>query len=339
MRKYISIGYVETKALNTVTTEDIKALDVINLAFGHIVDGKAVYDMGENAKEIARIKAINPNIKIILSIGGWSAGGFSEAAWDKSSRELFAKTAVEIVKKYRLDGLDIDWEYPCISVAEIVGRPQDKENFTLMLKELRESLDTVDTNYYLTIAAGGDSYYTRCTNMAEAQKYLNYVQLMTYDLRGGFCTHTGHHANLFTKNADLSVASADEAVKCFNRAGVPMEKLVVGVAYYSRMWKNVPNRDSGLMQMAGSTGGYGPSYSELVDSYIDKNGFKSYWDDEAKAPWLFDGSTFISYEDEASISEKAKYVRENRLCGLMYWEYSLDASHKLTTFLRSELDK
>lgn len=340
MQRKKVISYVSTKDLPMMQENDIKMLDVINLAFGHIQNDAVVYEPGENAEYFAKIKALNPECAIVLSVGGWSAGGFSEAASTQKGRETVAQTALEIIKRYDLDGLDLDWEYPCIGVAGIASSPDDKENFTLLLKEIRGLFDTYqDKKLLLTIAAGGDSYYTRCTNMKEAQAYLDYVQLMTYDLRGGFVTHAGHHTNLYTKDADLLPVSVDFAVKCFHEAGVPKEKMVIGVAFYSRMWKNVPDVDHGYMQMAGTTGGYGPAYGDLKENYINKNGFVRYWDDEAKAPWLFDGETFLSYDDEESIECKADYVNREGLLGAMYWEYGLDTTFTLTGCLRRALDR
>lgn len=340
MQKKKVIAYVSTKDLPMMQENDIKMLDVINLAFGHIQNDAVVYEPGEYAEYFAKIKSVNPECAIVLSVGGWSAGGFSEAASTKTGRETVAKTSLELIKNYNLDGLDLDWEYPCIGIAGIASSPDDKENFTLLLKEIRELFNTyTEKKLLLTIAAGGDSYYTRCTNMKEVQEYLDYVQLMTYDLRGGFVTHAGHHTNLYTKDADLLPVSTDFAVKCFYEAGVPKEKLVIGVAFYSRMWKNVPDVDHGYMQMAGTTGGYGPSYGDLKENYINKNGYVRYWDDEAKAPWLFNGETFLSYDDEQSIAEKAAYVNREGLLGAMYWEYGLDTTFTLTGCLRRALDQ
>ena len=93
------------------------------------------------------------------------------------------------------------------------------------------------------------------------------------------------------------------------------------------------------MQMAGTTGGYGPAYGDLKENYINKNGFVRYWDDEAKAPWLFDGETFLSYDDEESIECKADYVNREGLLGAMYWEYGLDTTFTLTGCLRRALDR
>lgn len=332
------IGYVGVKALHSLKEEDIKCLDVVNLAFGKIKDGCIVWNPEDCHIYMEKAKQLNPNIKFLLSIGGWGADGFSEAAASKENREKFAKSALDTVVSGALDGIDIDWEYPCISIAGIETSKDDKENFTLMLKELREQLNQVtDRHCMLTIAAGGDAYYTRCTQMELAQEYLDYVQLMTYDLRGGFSVATGHHTNLYTNAADLNSVSTDYAVKAFIKAGVPREKLVIGVAFYSRIWKGVPDCNHGFLQMAETTGGYGPDYSILIEEYLGKNGFVRYWDDEAKAPYLFNGSEFISYDDKESIHYKAEYVKEKGLGGIMYWEYNGDETYTLTSWIAEQL--
>lgn len=333
------IGYVGTKDFSSLKEEDVKSLDIINIAFGKVEDGEVIWDCQDAPKYMKWAKDINKNLKFCLSIGGWSAGGFSIASRTEEGRKKFAKTAVDILKKYDLDGIDIDWEYPCISIAEIDACREDKQNYTLLLKALREELNIIENKKcLLMVATGGDEYFLRCTEMDKASEYLDIVQIMTYDLRGGFSVQTGHHTNLYTSQIDLSSASVDNAVRKYIEHKVPREKIVVGVAFYSRMWTGVKNIDNGYMQMAKSTGGYGPSYSELVENYIDKNGYTRYWDNEAKAPYLFNGDTFISYDDKDSIKAKADYVKENGLCGLMYWEYCLDKTYTLTQYLRKVLD-
>lgn len=333
------IGYVGTRDLANVTEADAKNLDIINIAFGHVIDGDVVWK-NETAKEdLARIKAINPEIKFVLSVGGWGAGGFSEAAYTEEGRKRFSKTGIDIVLEYGLDGLDLDWEYPSYTVAGISGCIEDKQNFTLLLKQIREDLNEVNKDYLLTIAAGGGAYYLKGVEMDKAAEYLDYVQLMTYDLRGGFQTLTGHHTNLYAPHLDLFAASTEEAVRDFMAAGVPAEKLVIGIAFYSRMWKGVPNVDNGYLQMAETVGTYGPSYHELVADYINKNGFTRHWDDVCKAPYLFNGDTFISYDDEESISHKIKFMNEKGLLGAMYWEYGTDETRTLTGHMRQEIEK
>lgn len=334
------VGYVETKKLSLLSDGDIECLDVINLAFGLIKNHGVIWNPEESISMLDHVKKINPKLKLVLSVGGWGCGGFSEAASTREGRDILARTAVNIVQQYRLDGLDVDWEYPCIGVSGIASSKNDREKFTLLLERIRQGLDTITDRYCtLSIAAGADSYFIRCTQMEQASKYLDYVMLMTYDLRGGFSVQTGHHCNLYTNSADLSAASTDYAVQIFEQAGVPREKLVIGAAFYSRIWKGVPNREHGLMQMAETTGGYGPSYSTLSEHYVNKNGYARYWDDEAKAPYLFNGNEFISYEDEFSIRCKLDYMKEKGLRGIMFWEYSQDTTHTLVPMMAEMLRK
>lgn len=339
MRKHKIVGYIHTQDLKTVTDQDIKDLDVINIAFGSISSNSTIsYDTQDTLEQVARFKKINPTIKFLLSIGGWSSGNFSEAAFTEENRKKVAKSAVEVVEKNNIDGIDLDWEYPSYTVAGIGGCKEDKKNFTLLLKEIREALDP---KYMLTIAAGGAEYYLRGVEMSEVIKYLDYVQLMTYDLRGGFQVLTGHHTSLYEAELDLFKASVDTAVKDFMEAGVPAEKIVIGAAFYSRQWGGVPDVDNGLIQMAETTGGYGPGYGTLMDEYVNKNGFVRYWDDVAKAPYLYnkESKKFISYEDIESITNKIEYMKEKGLLGIMYWEYCTDHTKTLTGIMKKEIER
>ena len=298
------IGYVNTADLNHMREEDVRALTVINIAFGLIRDGEVVWDAKDARDGIVSIRKSNPELKIVLSVGGWGADGFSQAARTKEGRERFAASALAIVKEYGLDGIDIDWEYPGTSLAGIASDRSDKENYTLLLAELRKTLDAYREGMLVTTAVGGDVYFALQTDMKEASRYLDYVQLMAYDLQGGFQKATGHHAALYFGSRNMSDACADKAVRLFMEAGVPAEKIVLGIPFYSRKWEDVKGGGTGLGQEALTVGGYGPDYGELEASYIGKNGFRRYWDEEAKAPYLFDGKTFISYEDPMSITEK-----------------------------------
>ena len=339
-KKYV-IAYCRDAALERITKEDALKLTHINLAFGKINEKGEVYTKLKNFPLIDKIKSFNPDIKVLISLGGWGNGGFSEAASSKESREFFNNSAITLMKKYNLDGLDIDWEYPCSSVSGIKSSPKDKENFTLLLKDLREALNKEEEkdnkHYLLTIAAGADQFFLDGTNMGEAQKYLDYVMLMTYDLRGGFQILSGHHTNLYTSTGDLFRVSADSSVKSFIKAGVPAEKLLMGCAFYSRMWKDVPNINNGYLQMSPSSGSTCYDYTDLVENYINKNGYKRYWDDEAKAPYLFNGTNFISYDDEESITCKANYVKEHNLKGLMFWHYDSDKTGRLLDAMAKNL--
>ncbi|SDW56513.1 glycoside hydrolase family 18 protein [Paenibacillus sp. CF384] len=330
---YYSVGYVGDSWLPKLSREHALKLTHINIAFAHVVNDEISIGHLKHLGSLPTIKSYNSDIKILLSVGGWSAGGFSEAASTPAGRKRMADTAVAILENYAIDGIDLDWEYPCYGVAGIASSPADKTNFTLLLKELREAIDQLGTrnsrHYMLTIAAGADQYYVDGTEMDQVQRYLDYVQLMTYDMRGGFQTLTGHHTNLFTSTGDLFRISVEASVRMFVAAGVPREKIVIGAAFYSRMWKDVPDINNGFLQMTTVAGGYGPDFTRLANDYIEKNGYKRHWDDEAKAPFLYNGNQFISYEDEESLHHKCQFVKHEGLRGVMFWEYCCDTTFRL----------
>ncbi|MCR8641128.1 glycoside hydrolase family 18 protein [Paenibacillus sp. N1-5-1-14] len=330
---YIAAGYVVDAKLPKVKKEALDKLTHMNIAFGYVIEDAISIAHLQNASVLTTIKQSHPDLQLILSVGGWGAGGFSEAASTEAGRIKMAESAVRILDELPLDGIDLDWEYPCYGVADIHSSPADKQNFTSLLKTIREALNrkgAADGRYYLlTIATGADQYYIDGTEMDKIEQYLDFIQLMTYDMRGGFQVLTGHHTNLFNSTGDLFRISTDASVRMFMDAGVPREKIVVGAAFYSRMWNQVPDRNNGLHQMAGTTGGYGPEYSTLVAEYINKNGYVRHWDDEAKAPYLFNGSSFISYDDEQSFAHKCSYIKEHQLGGMMFWEYGCDDTLQL----------
>ena len=332
--KKMLLGYATMRGLEQMTKEDALRLTHINVAFGVIRNGLLSMENLSGLKEqMARVRAFNPAVKIVLSIGGWTAGGFSLMSRTREGREAFGESVRQALDEYGLDGVDIDWEYPCNDEAGIDCDPSDRENFTLLMREMRKA---AGEKRIVSIAAGGGDYFVRDTEMDQVAAICDYVQIMTYDLNCS--THTTrHHTSLYAMAGSWPQGNADYCAGIFERAGVPREKMVLGVAFYSRKWTGVNPQDHGLLQEAESIGGYGPGYGELTRDYIGKNGFIRYWDDTAKAPWLFDGSTFITYEDEQSIRAKCAYVKEKGLPGLMYWEHSCDPSGDLLRTLAESL--
>jgi chitinase len=340
MNGYIRAGYVGAGDLADLTETAARQLNVINIAFGHVKNSEL--DFGADcAGAVARIKSINPEIKIILSVGGWGAGGFSPMAFTEENRARFARTAVETVKRLGIDGIDIDWEYPCIDSAGIEASPDDKYNFTFMFEKLRAALDEAEgelgRKMYLTTAVGSGEYFIRSSEMDKVAALLDYVSIMTYDMRGTWSPNAGHHTNLMTYD-EKDPASAQHSVEIYKAAGVPREKIVIGAAFYSRKWTGVhAEGDCPVGVKADGTGNYGPSYTELAEKYIDRNGYKRCWDDRAKAPYLFNGCDFISYDDAQSVAEKCAYIRREGLLGIMYWEHGCDRTGELLSVIAREL--
>lgn len=328
--------------------EVAKKITHINYAFANIKDGKVVQGREGDSLEIAELRAlkkVNPDLKILISVGGWAwSDHFSDAALTSASREIFAQSAIDFLLKHQLDGIDLDWEYPGQPGEGNVFRPEDKENFTAILKLIREKLDAIepeDVHYLLTVATAANQKYLDHTEMDKAAKYLDYVNIMTYDYHGGWSPLTGHHANLHLSSYNQSTVqrSSSQAVEEHLKAGVPAEKLVLGVPFYGRWWSGVEKTNQGLYQDSkGERGSKG--FKDLEKDYINKNGFVRYWDESAKAPYLWQESTatFVTYEDEASLKIKMEYIEEKKLGGAMFWQFNGDnEQHSLLNTIFNEL--
>ena len=318
----------------------------INYAFVNVQDGKAFLtnEMTDttNFRKLNKLKQQNPDLKILISIGGWTwSKNFSDAVLTEEGRKAFAKSSVDIIAQYGLDGVDIDWEYPAIPGDDgNVYRPEDKQNYTLMFAAIRAELDALEkeTNkkYLLTTAVGGFQEYIDNTEMEKAQQYLDYVNIMTYDYQSGEVAV--HHTNLHTSNKYSSVRSADNIVKAYIKAGVPVEKLVMGIAFYGRIYKTKKNASKGVGDPI-SEQIQGRGYTYIKDSLINQNEYYRYWDESAHAPFLFNfyQGVFVTYDDEESVKEKCLYVTNNHMGGVMFWEYNSDPKEYLLNSINETL--
>jgi chitinase len=341
----VIIGYVGGfKGLMNTEVIEAKKLTHINYAFVDIKEGEAFLTNEKtdstNFRKLRHLKNENPDLQILISIGGWTwSENFSDAVLTDSSRGVFAKSAVDIIRKYDLDGVDIDWEYPGMRGEEgNVFRPEDKENYTLMFQAIREELDLLEKETgkkkLLTTAVAGFVSFLDVTEMGKAQQYLDYINLMTYDLFQG--ETVVHHAGLYASDKYKAEHSADKAVKAFMAAGVPAGKLVMGLPFYGRMFTVAEELEGGFGQKQ-SAQEYIDGYTYIKDSLVNKKGFKAYRDEVAKVPYLInlDTKQILNYEDEESVKEKCQYVLDNKMGGVMFWEYTSDPK----SYLLNEIDK
>lgn len=316
----------------------VHKLTHINYAFALIGDGEIVTAHANDEENLCVFKDLkekNEKLKIIIAVGGWEgSGGFSDMALSKTSRSKFIESVVSFLKKYNLDGIDIDWEYPGLPGYGNTHRSEDKVNFTYLLRELRERLNEEEVieskEYILTIAAASFNNYLAHTEMDKIHIYLNYINLMTYDFAGEWSAVTGHHTNLYVSDIKPSAISTVKVVKTYLDIGVPKEKIIVGIAFYGRGWKDVTDINNGLYQPGnGISGDF--LFKTLVQELINKKGYKKYWDESAKAPYLWNQSEkcFITYDDEESITAKCKYIKDKELGGAMFWEYHGDYQNTL----------
>ncbi len=320
-------------------------LSAINYAFAHIVDGTIAFDQGGDQSSpdvvLARLQALksrNPNLKILVSVGGWGADGFSDAALSKASRAKFAQSAATLLTHYGLDGIDLDWEYPGLPGPGIRHRDEDKRNFTLLLEALRHRLDALGTSakkHYLITAALADGAFVEHIELGRIHVYLDWINLMAYDFHNSLTTTTGHHAALsVSATSAADERSVERAVNQFLAAGVPPRKLVVGVPFYGRAFADVRDENHGLDQPYGHYDGDYP-WPKLAVECMGRNGYVRYWDDKAQAPYLWNAQTrmFVSYDDPQSLALKAGFVRSHQLGGMMYWEQSQDPDGQLLDVL------
>lgn len=345
---YRLVGYVFGPRSTDLREIDATRLTHVNYAFANVDSTATVqFERASDPANIAQLNALraaNPDLQLLYSIGGWGwSDHFSDAALTDSSRQHFARTAVDLMVTYAFDGIDVDWEYPGQPGEGNTFRPEDKQHFTLLLQTLREHLDARGTrdgrHYLLTIATGANDRYLANTDLGEAHRYLDFINIMTYDFFGGYSEVTGHHANLFPSAAEgAPPVSAAAAVERHVEAGVPPAKLVLGVPFYGKGWHGVRAEDHGRYQpYTGAFRSY--SYCELAADYVDANGYVRYWDEGAQAPYLWnaDSSAFITYDDPASMRRKAAYVREQGLGGVMYWEHHADSTETLLRTLYEAL--
>lgn len=311
----------------------------INYAFALIKDGRIVPGYANDAENLAILTALrkqNPALTVLVSVGGWlGSGAFSDMALTSESRTRFIDSVMDFLAQHDLDGLDIDWEYPGQRGAGNKFRAEDKQNYTLLLRELRRRFDAAQKksgrHLYLTIAAGASNDFLEHTDMRHVAQIVDTVNLMAYDYyEPGDEPITGHHAALFTNPADPNKLSADASVQAFEAAGVPAEKLILGVPFYGHAWSNVPDRDHGLYQ-PGKPGPNSWVNFNAIESNLLGRGYTRYWDPVSQVPWLYNPEThaFVSYEDEQSIAAKCRYVLAHKLAGVMFWHLGADPTGKL----------
>jgi chitinase len=335
---YRVIGYA-TRWIPT-QDRDFGKIDTLIFAFAEIHHGRVGLRAAASKRlhEMIALKQRDPGLKVDISVGGWAAGGFSEAARSADGRKAFAASAARMVVANHADGLDIDWEYPGHHESGIASSPDDRADFTLLLQAVRAALDragarhqrTQNKRYTLSIAVA-DGPFVSGIDLAAVNRYVDWFNLMTYDFCNSMTATTCHHAGLHASaSATADARTTGRAVRQFLAAGIPARKLVIGAAFYGREFGQVEPIHDGLYQPYRKYLGEIP-WPELQADYIGVNGFVRHWDPRADAAWLWNPHThvFISYDDPASIAAKAAFVKTHRLGGIMYWEQSLDPGDEL----------
>ena len=277
---------------------DVSRVNCINYAFGHVSESfdSVCIDNEGRLRQLLELKKSHRNLKVVLSIGGWGSGGFSELAADALKRRAFAWHCRSLIWDMGIDGIDIDWEYPTDSESGISSSPDDVANFTKLIKEIRTA---IGPRRILSVAVISSAMYV---DFWSVTKYVDYYNVMTYDMG----EPPYHNSPLYTSERVKNI-SVSESVDKFVRFGVPHEKIVIGIPFYGRgsgdFHDNVKNTEA-----------------HLLSNYFYN------WDDDSKVPYLTDkaGAYMYSYEDTMSIRYKCEYVNNEGIKGVMCWPNSGD---------------
>ena len=271
----------------------------INYAFGHVNESfnGVKIDNEERLRQIVDLRKQKPELKVLLSIGGWGSGRFSEMAANDEYRRAFAADCDRVVKEFALDGIDIDWEYPTSSMANISSSPDDTENFTLLMQDIRAAIGNEKELTLATVASA------RYIDFKAILPSVDFVNIMAYDMASA----PKHHSALYPSGHSGDITS-DGAVTAHLKAGVPPSKLVMGMPFYGRGGDGYPS-----FQDYNKVGNTDTQYTEK-------------WDEVAQVPYLADKNDTLvfGFENPRSLAIKCQYILDKDLLGGMYWDYSGD---------------
>lgn len=278
---------------------DPQCMTHINYAFGHVNESfnGVKIDNEERLKQIVDLKKQKPDLKVLLSIGGWGSGRFSEMAANDEYRRAFAVDCERVVEEFALDGIDIDWEYPTSSMANISSSPDDTENFTLLMQDIRAAIGNEKELTLATVASA------RYIDFKAILPSVDFVNIMAYDMASA----PKHHSALYPSGHSGDITS-DGAVTAHLKAGVPPSKLVMGMPFYGRGGDGYPS-----FQDYNKVGNTDTQYTEK-------------WDEVAQVPYLADKNDTLvfGFENPRSLAIKCQYILDKDLLGGMYWDYSGD---------------
>lgn len=305
---------------------EVEKLTHIIFSFCHLNGNKLFVSNARDTLTIQRIVALrqrNPQLKIILSLGGW--GGCKDCSpvfATHKGRKEFAISVKEINDYFGTDGIDLDWEYPAI--AGYPGHaysPADKPAFTALVKQLRKKLGK---QHEISFAAGGfNKFIDSSIEWKKVMKIADRVNLMSYDLVHGFSSVSGHHTPLYS--TPQQIESTDNGVERLLAAGVPANKIVIGAAFYGRLFTVTDSAGNGLYQPAHFDHGF--SYRSFADTINAGTGFTQYWDNTAQAPYAYNPQRKLlaTYDDTVSVRLKTEYVIRKKLNGIMFWQLADDS--------------
>jgi len=303
-----------------------------------------------NIHQFHEMRGENPNLKIIMSVGGWDLSEqFPIVAADETARVRFARSCIGLMRTYELDGIDIDWRFPVDGGAapETAG-DDDTANFVALLRTLREELDeagdTDDRTYLLTALIPSSEALYQYFDLGAMHPYLDWMNVSTYGYTGAWSDIASPHAPLYASNRDprseteRELYNIDGTVNDFLNMGIPAEKIVIGLGFYAQTWSNVrPNEVFGLYESATGiptgTRSNGTLFYRDIEPLLESENYTKFFDEQTKTPWMYnaDRRVAVSYENPRSIQHKVSYVERFGLGGIMINEIGQDDERQTLT--------
>ena len=322
---FTTAAYVFDREGLILRDADAVHLNQLNFSFALVKDGCVNGEHWINIDAYKAFIARHPHILPVVSVGGWAADGFSQAAATPQGRERFVQTTLDLMQAHGFLGVDIDWEYPGSDEAGIAASPQDRENFTLLMRALREGLDALTAQdgkpRLLATALGAKRELVELIDNAAVGQIVDQVNLMSYDIQTR--STISHMTPLYSADPRY-INSAHSSVGDYTAAGIPKEKIMVGCAYYARLFE----AEQGAPQL------FAPSVIAGFDTInyrrlMAEEGWTHGYDETACAAYSVKGSRFATHDAPDSLAAKGAYVRQNGLMGLMCWEYGGDRDGEL----------
>ncbi|XP_065662945.1 acidic mammalian chitinase isoform X2 [Hydra vulgaris] len=292
---------------------------------------------------IMDLKKVNPKLIILLAVGGWkhesgTTSPFSIMVNNDVNRGKFVKSVVKLLRNYKFDGFDLDWEFPG-------GRgnspAKDKQMFTVLVKELsvafeKDALESGKPALLLTAAVASaydvvDAGY----EPKELSKYLHLLHIMAYDLHGTWDKVTGHHAALKYdggKSPKRKEYTVEYAVEHWIKKGFPPNKITLGLATYGRSFYLEDEDDHGLSvdidiskkDDLAPKGAFTREAGLLAYYEICSMGLTVIQNNKAGAPYGYKKTVWVSYDDAISLTNKSQIIKDKNLAGAMFWALDMD---------------
>ncbi len=310
----IALAYVEESRKSIPDANMFTHLIYAFAEFNDACDGVEIKHP-EKLQAMADLKKQNPDLKVILGVGGYKREGFCEMAGDKKRRKAFVKQIKSLISTYGLDGVDLDWEFPTTTDGGHTASPNDAKNYATVVKDLRKALGK---NAWI-------SYYsTNSGDFIDHKKmvpYVSYVNVSGYNLSVPREGKQAFHQSPLYASKKTGEWCVSKAVAKHMDLGIPKEKILMGIPFFGRGKSPFP------------------SYAEGTQYDKYKGNSKIVWDEEAQAPYFADaeGNLLMGIDDERSIAAKFDFIRVNDIPGVFVWHYDADyTDHRLGKAIERE---